>query len=126
MRSRTADTRGWSQPRRRAGRGFLFFLLLTTVLGGLFVAPVPAATRADGLSDAVAKQKALATQVAKQKAAVASLARSQAALGVRLKSTRQSLQQINADLTEVRSQVVQMTVDVAVAQGQVDELDAVV
>ncbi|MEO7663874.1 MAG: peptidoglycan DD-metalloendopeptidase family protein, partial [Candidatus Limnocylindrales bacterium] len=42
------------------------------------------------------------------------------------KSTRQSLQQINADLTEVRSQVVQMTVDVAVAQGQVDELDAVV
>ncbi len=126
MRCTTPDHRGWSRPRRRAGRGFLLFLLLTSVLGGLFVAAPPMPARADDLADAIARQEALEAQVAKQKAQVASLARSQAALSVKLAATKSSLQAINADLTSVRTQVVQMTVDVAIAQGQVDELDALV
>ncbi|MBI2777290.1 MAG: peptidoglycan DD-metalloendopeptidase family protein [Chloroflexi bacterium] len=126
MLPRTADSRGWSRPRRRVGRGFFSFLLLVTVLGGFFVAPTPTITRADDLADAVAKQKALASQIAKQKAQVAALTQSQASLSTELASTKRSLASINADLTAVRSNVVQMTVDVAVAQGQVDELDAVV
>ena len=84
----------------------------------------PSATRADGLADAIARQKAIAAQLAKQKAQVAALARRQAALSSELARTKSSLAQINADLVAVRTQVVQMTVDVAIAQGQVDELDA--
>lgn len=125
MRRRTPDhDRGWSRPRRRVGRGFLVFLLLTSTLGGLFVATPPAPTRADDLADAIAKQKALESQIAKQKAQIAALTRNQAELSNQLKQTKSSLDQINADLTAVRSEVIRMTVDVAIAQGQVDELDA--
>ena len=124
MRRPTADARGWTQPRRRAGRGFFLVLLLTSVLGGLFVGTPPSATRADDLADAIAKQRAIEAQIAKQKSQVAALAKSQAALSGELAWTKSSLNQINADLTAVRTQVVRMTVDVAIAQGQVDELDA--
>lgn len=124
MRRRTPDDRGWSRPPRRAGRGFLLFLLLTSLVGGLFVASPPSSARADSLADAIRKQKALAAQIAKQKAKVAALTKSQAALSGDLAKTRSSLDAVNADLTSVRAQVIKMTVDVALAQGQVEELDA--
>jgi len=124
MRRPPADSRGWTRPPRRAGRGVVLAILLTSVLGGLFVGTPPPATRADDLADAIARQKAIAAQLAKQKAQVAALATRQAALSSELARTKSSLAQINADLVAVRTQVVQMTVDVAIAQGQVDELDA--
>ena len=124
MRRPPADSRGWTRPSRSAGRGVVLAILLTSVLGGLFVGTPPPATRADDLADAIARQKAIAAQLAKQKAQVAALANRQAALSSELARTKSSLAQINADLVAVRTQVVQMTVDVAIAQGQVDELDA--
>jgi len=124
MRRSITDARGWTQPRRHAGRGPILALLLTSVLGGLFVASPAPVVRADDLADAIAKQQAIETQIAKQKAAVAALARSQASLSRELARTKSSLAEINADLTAVKTQVVRMTFDVAVAQAQVDELDA--
>jgi len=124
MRRPPADSRGWTRPSRSAGRGVVLAILLTSVLGGLFVGTPPPATRADDLADAIARQKAIAAQLAKQKAQVAALANRQAALSSELARTKSSLAQINADLVAVRTQVVRMTVDVAIAQGQVDELDA--
>src|SRR3990167_4342579 len=126
MRRRTPDARGWSRSRRRGGRGFIFALLLTSVLGGLFIATPPPPASADDLATARAKQKALEAQISKQKAQVAALATRQGALSVELTGTKASLEEINADLTAVRTQVVRMTVEVAIAQGQVDELDALV
>src|SRR3990172_8918263 len=124
MRRSITDARGWTQPRRHAGRGPILALLLTSVLGGLFVASPAPVVRADDLADAIAKQQAIETKSAKQKAAVAALARSQASLSRELARTKSSLAEINADLTAVKTQVVRMTFDVAVAQAQVDELDA--
>lgn len=126
MRRPTPDDRGWSRPRRRAGRGLLLFLLLTSALGGLFVGTPPSPARADALANAVAKHKALEAQITKQKAKVAALAARQTALSGELARTKTSLEEINTDLAAVRAQVVQMTVDVALAQGEVDELDALV
>lgn len=126
MRRTPPDLRGWSPPRRRAGGGLFLALLLTSVLGGLFVGAPPSPARADQLADAIAKQRSLEAQIARQKAQVTALIEGQAALGAELAKTKSSLEQINADLTAVRTQVVRMTVDVAVAQGQVDELDALV
>ena len=124
MRRTTTDARGWTRQRTRPGRGFLLLFLLTSVLGGLFVGTPPGAVRADDLADAIAKQRAVESQIAKQKAQIAALTKSQKALSGELKKTTATLNSINADLTAVRTQVVQMTVDVAVAQGHVDELDA--
>jgi murein DD-endopeptidase MepM/ murein hydrolase activator NlpD len=124
LRRRAPDQRGWSRrPRRFPGRGLAFFLVLTTLLGGAFVAsPVPPVS-ADALSDAIAKQKALDDQIAKQKAAIAALAKNQKALAVTLASTKTSLQGINADLVKVRGEVNVATVEVAKAQGDVQVLD---
>jgi murein DD-endopeptidase MepM/ murein hydrolase activator NlpD len=107
-------------------RGLLLFLLLASSLGGLFVGTPPSPARADDLAQAVAKHKALEAQIAKQKAKVAALAASQKTLSGELATTKGSLAEINTDLVSVSSQVVRMTVDVALAQGQVDELDAIV
>lgn len=126
MRPHSPDDRGWSRPGRRAARRSALFLLLTAVLGGLFVGTPPGPARADDLADAIAKQEALEAQVAKQKAQVAALARSQAALTVELAATAASLDQINVDLTAVRTQVVRMTVDLAIAESQVHELETLV
>jgi murein DD-endopeptidase MepM/ murein hydrolase activator NlpD len=124
MRRPAADARGWTRKPRRTGRAFFLVLLLTSTLGGLFVATPPSPTRADDLADAIAKQQAIESQIAKQKAQVAALAKSQAVLSGKLKQTKASLAQINADLIAVKTQVVRMTVDVAMAQAEVDELDA--
>ena len=124
MRRSIPDARGWTQPRRRVGRGPVLALLLTSLLGGLFVATPPPMARADDLADAIARQQAIEDQIAKQKAEVAALSKRQATLSGELARTKSSLAEINADLTAVKTQVVEMTVDVARAQGEVDALDA--
>lgn len=124
MRRRTPDQRGWSRPTHRGpGRGVLLFLVMTTLLGGAFVAMPVRPVSADALSDAIAKQKALEAQIAKQKAQVTNLTRQQKVLAAALASTRTSLGKINTDLTAVRSEVVQATVSVASAQAEVQVLD---
>jgi murein DD-endopeptidase MepM/ murein hydrolase activator NlpD len=124
MRRRTPDPRGWSSPsRRRPGRGLILFLLLTTLSGGIFVGGSVTPARADALSDAIAKQKALEAQIARQKAQMAAIAARQKSLGVTLASTRTSLGQVNADLFSVRGQVVAATVEVAQAEADVQALD---
>lgn len=124
MRSPRADARGWSRRSRRGpGRGLVFFVLLTTLFGGVFVAGPVAPASADALSDAIAKQKALDAQIARQKAAVAAIVARQKSLGETLASTKASLGQVNADLSVVRGQVVRATVDVANAEADVQALD---
>src|SRR3972149_10061228 len=111
LRRPTPSQRGWSRPSRRLpGRGVTFFLALTTLLGGAFVAAPVHPVAADALSDAVAKQKALEAQIARQKAQVAALTKKQQALSVTLATTKASLGQVNADLVTVRGQGVQATV----------------
>lgn len=125
MRRQTPDQRGWSRPVHRGpGRGVLLFLVMTTLLGGAFVATPVRLVSADALSDAIAKQKALDAQIAKQKAQVTNLTRQQTALATALASTKTSLGKINADLATVRGEVVQATVSVASAQADVQALDA--
>ncbi len=125
MRRRTPDQRGWSRPVHRGpGRGVLLFLLMTTLLGGAFVATPVRPVSADALSDALAKQKALEAQIAKQKAQVTNLTRQQKALATALASTKKSLGKVNADLAAVRGEVVRATVSVASAQADVQALDA--
>ena len=124
MRHRTPDQRGWSRPSRRLpGRGLLVFFALTTLLGGAFVTAPVHTVRADDLSDAIKRQKALDAQIAKQKAQVAALVKSQAALAATLSTTKTSLSAINANLAEVRAQVVASTVAVATSQANVQSLD---
>jgi murein DD-endopeptidase MepM/ murein hydrolase activator NlpD len=93
------------------------------MLGGAFVATPVHTVRADDLSDAIKRQKALTAQIATQKAQVAALVKSQQALAATLDSTKTSLGAINADLTQVRGQVVESTVAVATAQANVQGLD---
>ncbi len=123
MRRRAPDRRGWSQSRRGPGRGFLSFLLLTTLLSGAFIAAPVTPVRADPLADAIAKQKALENQIAKQKAQLAAIGQRQRALSRTLANTKASLKSVNADLAVVRGQVVQATVDVAIAEADVQSLD---
>jgi len=98
-------------------------LVLTTLLGGAFVSVPAHSVSADDLTDAIARQKALAAKVAKQKSQVATLTKQQQALSATLASTKDSLNQVNADLTTVRGQIVEATVAVASAQADVEALD---
>src|SRR5512146_1811644 len=104
MRRRTPDQRGWSRARRRLpGRGLVFFLALTTLLGGAFVTTPVHHVAADDLSNAIARQKALDAQIAKQKAQVAALIKGQQSLAVTLAATKASLGQVNANLAAVQA-----------------------
>jgi len=124
MRRRTPDRRGWSRPSRRGPRrGVLLFLVLTTLLGGVFVAGPVQPVAADDLADAIARQKALETRIARQKADVATLVKNQHALSISLASTRASLSQVNAELSSVRAAIVTATVEVARAEAEVQALD---
>lgn len=129
MRTLEADhLRGWSSaPSKRSHSRIVWTLvLLTGLVGGLFVSTPPGLVSADPLSDALAKQKAVQAQIAKQKAQVAALTASQAALKDKLASTKASLDSVNANLEDVKTQVVAMTVQVATAQAQLDQLNTTV
>jgi murein DD-endopeptidase MepM/ murein hydrolase activator NlpD len=93
------------------------------MLGGAFVATPVRPAAADSLSDAIAKQKALEAQIARQKAQVAAIAKSQQKLAVTLAATKRALGAINADLAQVKAEVVASTVDVANAQAAVQVFD---
>jgi len=113
-----------SGPRPGLGRRLLLVALAVSAFGGLFVTAGPRDVSADALSDAYAQQKALQKLIAKQKAAIASLQANQNALSSRISGTKASLSEINANLLTVKTQIVQMTVDVARSQNSVDEMTA--
>jgi murein DD-endopeptidase MepM/ murein hydrolase activator NlpD len=125
MRRSTTDLLGRRAPARPGlGRRLLLLLVAVTTFGGMFVTAQPGFVSADALSDAYAKQKALQKLIAQQKAAIASLSANQALLSTKISGTRTSLAEINANLLTVRTQIVQMTVEVARSQNAVDEITA--
>jgi murein DD-endopeptidase MepM/ murein hydrolase activator NlpD len=109
-------------PSIRVVRRLLALLLVVPVLaGGLLGSPVGTA-RADELSDALAKQRAIEQQIRTQKSRVTELAKLQSSLSGQIASTRRSLATVNADLATVRRQVDQMMADIAVVQARYDDL----
>jgi len=112
-----------SMPRGIGQRAILSLVLLSS-FGGLLLSSNPAPVSADALSDAYAKQQELQKLIARQKAAMRTLAANQAALSTRISGTKASLNEINANLLTVKTQIVGMIVDVARSQNAVDELEA--
>lgn len=125
MRRSVPDARGWStrpQPSTWRRAGILF--LTVSVLGGMLLSLGPSATRADELSDAYRKQKQLQELIKKQKAQISNLTANQRTLSAKLSATKGSLAEVNANLQAVKAQIVSMVVEVARAQGTIDELVA--
>ena len=124
MRRTTPDRRGWTtQPKPVIGRRGFSFLILVALLGGLFVSVAPPyAAASDPLEDAYAKQKALQEQIASQKAQIVSLTASQSTLSSKISSTKSRLEQVVANVAGVKSEIIDMTVGIAHAQGTLDEL----
>jgi len=112
-----------SMSRRLAERG-LIALVFVSSLGGLFVSTPPTPAWADALSDAYARQQQLQKLISQQKAQMAQLTANSNALSGRISNTKASLNEINANLLTVKTQLVAMTVDVARSQNAVDELEA--
>ena len=123
MRRLTTD-----RPRRPAGRrrGFgrraISLLLVLSTFGPFLAHANPPAARADDLSDAYARQKALERLIARQRASIRDLTANQAVLSRRISSTKATLSEVNANLLAVRTQIVSMVVEVARSQNSVDEL----
>lgn len=111
-----------SMPRRLGQRAVLALVILSS-FGGILLSATPAPVSADALSDAYARQKALQKLIAQQKAAIANLAASQAMLSGKISNTKASLNEINANLLTVKTQLVSMVVDVARSQQAVDALE---
>jgi murein DD-endopeptidase MepM/ murein hydrolase activator NlpD len=107
----------------RLGQRAVLALVLLSSFGGLLLSATPAPVSADALSDAYAKQKELQKLIAQQKTAIASLSANQVTLSGRISNTRASLNEINANLLTVRTQLVGMVVDVARSQNAVDALE---
>jgi murein DD-endopeptidase MepM/ murein hydrolase activator NlpD len=107
----------------RLGQRAVLALVLLSSFGGLLLSATPAPVSADALSDAYAKQKELQKLIAQQKTAIASLSANQVTLSGRISNTRASLNEINANLLTVRTQLVSMVVDVARSQNAVDALE---
>ena len=125
MRRSTPDLHGRpAASRPGAVRRVLLLLLAVTTFGGMFLSTNPQGVSADALSDAYAKQKALQKLIAQQKSAIAALTANQKTLSSRISGTKASLSEINANLLTVRTQIVQMTVEVARSQNAVDEVAA--
>jgi murein DD-endopeptidase MepM/ murein hydrolase activator NlpD len=125
MRRRTTDPRGWSTSRRSGlGRRFILLLVAATAFGGLFTSATPFSARADELDDAYARQQRLQKFISRQKASIDALTASQADLTREISSTKATLQEVNANLLAVKTQLVSMVVDVADSQNAVDELVA--
>jgi len=112
--------------RSRSGTWRRAFILLLgiTVVGSMALSLGPVATSADELSDAYRKQKQLEELIKKQKSQIANLSASQRTLSSKISSTKASLAEINANLQAVKTQIVSMVVEVAKAQGTIDELVA--
>jgi murein DD-endopeptidase MepM/ murein hydrolase activator NlpD len=125
MRRSTTDPSGRAGAARPSvARRLLLLLLAVTAFGGYFLSAQPQGVSADALSDAYAKQKALQKLIAAQKATIASLTANQKVLSSKISGTKASLSEINANLLTVRTQIVQMTVEVARSQNAVDEVGA--
>jgi murein DD-endopeptidase MepM/ murein hydrolase activator NlpD len=125
MRRSTTDLHGRPAPARPGfARRILLLLLAVTAFGGMFVSTTPQGVSADALSDAYKKQAALEKLIKQQKATIASLAANQKQLSGKIAGTKSSLAEINANLLTVRTQIVQMTVEVARSQNSVDEVAA--
>ena len=110
--------------RRSRGRRVQLLLVAVVTFGGMFLSTNPQGVNADALSDAYAKQRALEKLISQQKAAIASLTANQKLLSGKISGTKASLSEINANLLTVRTQIVQMTVEVARSQNSVDEVAA--
>lgn len=110
--------------RRSRGHRVLLLLLAVATFGGMFLSTNPQGVNADALSDAYAKQRALQKLINQQKAAIASLTANQKLLSGKISGTKATLSEINANLLTVRTQIVQMTVEVARSQNSVDEVAA--
>lgn len=111
------------KPRRRWRDQLAVFLLAIPLLVGLFGAPgQTAVVRGDELSDAKAKQAALKKEVAKQKAKVQELNDLQASLAAEIRSTRQQLNSIGADLDVVRTKITRMEARIEQVEGTYAEL----
>ena len=128
MRRPTTDRRirsaGSRPPRWRFAQRFLLLVLALGTFGSLFTSAPPSAVRADELDDAYARQQQLEKLIARQKSSIRNLNASQANLASKIGQTKDSLAEINANLSAVRTQIVGMTVDVARSQAAVDEVTA--
>jgi murein DD-endopeptidase MepM/ murein hydrolase activator NlpD len=123
MRRPAPDRRGWSTPRKPIiGRTGLAALVFVVLAGGAFVSVSPTPASADALDTAYAKQKALQQLIARERAQIASLNASQSALSGKISSTKESLAGVISDLNEVKANIVDMTVQVAQSQANVDAL----
>ncbi|HEY4227849.1 MAG TPA: peptidoglycan DD-metalloendopeptidase family protein [Candidatus Limnocylindrales bacterium] len=107
----------------RLGQRAVLALVLLSSFGGILLSATPAPVAADSLSDAYARQKELQKLIAAQKAAMRTLQANQAALSSRISNTTTSLNEINANLLTVKTQIVSMVVDVARSQQAVDALE---
>ena len=123
MRRSAPDRRGWStQPKPVIGRRGFSFLILVALLGGLFVSVAPPyAAASDPLQDAYDKQQALQDQIASQKAQIVSLTESQTRLSAKINSTKSTLEQVVANVAGVKTEIIDMTVDISRAQAALDE-----
>jgi murein DD-endopeptidase MepM/ murein hydrolase activator NlpD len=97
-------------------------LTLPLVFSGFPGLSSPAGTKADALSDALARQKALQRQITAQKAALAALKASEAQLTAALATTGNKLDAINTDQASVKAQIVVATQALQVVQAHYDEL----
>lgn len=125
MRDSLTDRRGWAANRRsRFGRRAVLLFIVLSTFGGLFTSIAPRTASADELSDAYARQQRLQKYISQQKASIDALTESQATLSRKISSTKTTLSEVNANLLAVKTQLVQMVVEVAQSQNAVDELVA--
>jgi murein DD-endopeptidase MepM/ murein hydrolase activator NlpD len=125
MRARATDHRGWTASRRsRIGSRFLLFLFVLSSLGGLFTNVSSSPANAGELDDAYHRQNRLQKIIDKQKQQIKNLTANQAVLAGKISGTKATLQQLNANLLTTKTQIVDMTVDIARSQQAVDELAA--
>jgi murein DD-endopeptidase MepM/ murein hydrolase activator NlpD len=125
MRARATDHRGWTASRRsRIGSRFILLLFVLSSVGGLFTSVSSAPANAGELDDAYDRQNRLQKIIDKQKQQIKNLTANQAVLAGKISGTKATLQQLNANLLTTKTQIVDMTVDIARSQQAVDELAA--
>ncbi len=111
--------RGVDRGRRRLSLRIVALLVFVAAIGVAGSPPPP--TRADDLSDAVAKERALQKQIKDQKQKVARLDALQSDLRARIRATADALNQVNADLHEVKQNIAHTEDDIDVIRaGYID------